>query len=286
MNRRQTYGDATLPMPSMDEVPEEYRERLGDLFDTWRAVRARNMLLTAYYDMKNMLKDLGISIPENLLSVNCAVGWCAKAVDARAVRSVFDGYVFEGKEDPGLSELVRLNRMRSLYTQACKSLLVHGLSAVTVMKGRKGQPAAKVRVHSANQFAALWDKDEGRIGCGVVLSDVDRDGHAARYVAHFPDKVLTLERRAGERESWSCEQEDNPMGRPLMEVLVHDPDIDRPLGHSLLTPELLGIVDKAMRDVLRMEVGAEFFTFPQRYALGVADDLFCAPPRGRPGGGR
>lgn len=276
--QKQTYSDATLPTPAMGEVPQEYRDRLGDLFDTWHAVRGRNALLTAYYDMKNLLKDLGISIPANLLNVNCAVGWCAKAVDARAVRSVFDGFVFEGREDPGLSDLVGRNRLRSLYTQACKATLVHGLSAVTVMRGRAGQPSAKVRVHSANQFAALWDKDEGRIGCGVVLSDVDGAGRASRYVAHFPDAVLTLERQGGDRESWSCKAELNPMGRPLMEVLAHDPDIDRPLGHSLLTPELLGIVDKAMRDVLRMEVGAEFFTFPQRYALGVAEDLFSLPP--------
>lgn len=70
------------------------------------------------------------------------------------------------------------------------------------------------------------------------------------------------------------------MGRPLMEVICHDPDLDRPLGHSLLTRELRGIVDKAMRDVLRMEVGAEFFTYPQRYVLGAADTLFGDPPEG------
>ena len=70
------------------------------------------------------------------------------------------------------------------------------------------------------------------------------------------------------------------MGRPLMEVIVNDPDLDRPLGHSLITPEVIGIVDKAMRDVLRMEVGAEFFTYPQRYVLGAADSMFADPPEG------
>ena len=164
MKQKQTYGDVTLPRPKMDEVPKKYREKLSDLFDMWYAVRGRNSVLTGYYDMKNLLKDLGISIPENLISVNCTVGWCAKAVDARAVRSVFDGYVFKGKEDQVLSDLVRRNRLRSLYTQACKASLIHGLSAITVMRGHAGQPSAKVRVHSANQFAALWDKDRLRHG--------------------------------------------------------------------------------------------------------------------------
>lgn len=275
--QRLAYGDATLPRPNDSAVPERYLARLTSLFDTWYSVRSRNRRLTAYYDMKNELKDLGISIPENLLGVNCVVGWCNKAVHARAVRSVFDGFVFEGREDPALSQLVRDNRLRSLYDQACRSSLVHGLSALSVMAGTEGQPAAKVRAHSANQFAVLWDKDADRIGCGVVLADVDEEGVASKYVAHFPEAVLTLV-RDGTR--WDVLEEGNPMGRPMMEVLVYEPDIDRPLGHSLLTPELLGIVDKAMRDVLRMEVGAEFFTFPQRYVLGASEDLFSVPPDG------
>ena len=265
MIQDQTYGDTSLPRPSMEGVPEEHRECLGDLFDTWHAVRSRNALLSSYYNMKNALKDLGISIPENLISVNCVVGWCAKAVDARAVRSVFDGYVFQGKEDAQLSDLVRRNRMRSLYMQACKASLIHGPAAISVMRGRKGQPAAKVRVHSANQFAALWDKDEGRIGCGVVLSGVDRMGRASRYVAHFPDAVLTLTRRQGQREEWTCDAEANPMGRPLMEVLVHDPDIDRRLlaGAILATPHIAGYSAQGKANATAMAVGA----VARRFAL-------------------
>lgn len=276
--QKQTFSDASLPRPSDSAVPDRFKARIDDLFDTWAGVRSRNAGLSAYYDMKNLLKDLGISIPEGMLNVNCTVGWCKKAVDARAVRSVFDGYVFEGREDAELNALVKENRLRTLYNQACRSSLVHGVAAFTVMRGRAGQPAAMVRAYSANQFCCLWDKDAGRIGCGIVCADVDNDGRARKYVAHFPEAVLTFER--GERDQWSCIEEGNPMGRPLMEVLIFDPDLDRPLGHSLITPELQGIVDKAMRDVLRMEVGAEFFTYPQRYILGASDDLFSVPPEG------
>lgn len=276
--QKQTHSDTTLPRPWGEAIPERYRARLDQLFDTWYAVSARNRTLTAYYDMKTALKDLGISIPENLLSVNCVVGWCKKAVDARAVRSSFDGFVFQGFEDDDLDRLVRANRMRSLYKQACKSALTHGLAAFTVMRGGPGQPAAVVRAYSANQFTCLWDKDARRVSCGVVCNEVDERGVATRYTAHFPEAVLTLERGADQR--WACIEEPNPMGRPLMEVIVNDPDLDRPLGHSLITPEVIGIVDKAMRDVLRMEVGAEFFTYPQRYVLGAADSMFADPPEG------
>ena len=36
----------------------------------------------------------------------------------------------------------------------------------------------------------------------------------------------------------------------------------------------MGIVDKAMRDVANMEIGAALFTYPQRYILGAAEGLF------------
>lgn len=272
-------------MPSLDAVPERWRARVGDLFDTWTDVMGRNRVLRDYYEMHNRLRDLGISVPPTLTGINCVTGWCSKAIHAHSSRSVFDGYVFDGQADGTLDSLVRANRMRSAYRMACASALTYGVSAMTVMRGGAGMPAAVVRTYSANQFCALWDKDAGRIACGVVLADVDRGGNATRYVCHFPDAVLTLTRSDADATParWSCEVEPNPMGRPLMEVFCNDPDPDRPLGHSMLTPELLGIVDKAMRDVLRMEIGAEFFTFPQRYILGCDDGIFSAPPEDEPG---
>lgn len=276
MRRKTTYGDVNPLTPDLSNVPDTYAETIQDLFDTWANVRARNRVLRDYYEMKKGVENLGISIPPTLKATNCVTGWCAKAVNARANRSIFDGFVFEGAEDARLKRLVRENRLRSKYREACASALVYGVSALTVMRGRAGQPDVMVRAFSANQFCALWDKDAERIGAGIVLADVDREGNPSRYVVHLPDAVLTLS--APEYgTAWECFAEPNPMGRPLMELIVHDADPDRPMGHSLLTPELLGIVDKAMRDVFRMELGAEFFTFPQRYILGADEELFTVP---------
>ncbi len=273
----QVYTDSNIVKPVLDAVPEKYREDVDSMFMTWDSVRPRNIMLSRYYNMHNALKELGISIPEGMLNVNCTVGWCKKAVDARAVRSIFDGFVFEGAENLALNREVKRNRLCSLYDMACRSALVHGIAAFTVMRDKE-EGGAKVRAYSANQFAVLWDKDKSRIKCGIVCADVDKNGNAIKYVAHFSDAVLTIEKT--DDSKWECTTEESILGRPMMEVMPYDSDLDRPLGHSLLTPEVLGIVDKAMRDVLRMEVGAEFFTYPQRYILGAADSLFCDPPKG------
>ena len=276
--RQATFNNTGIPMPDLEIVPEHHREDVFNLFSVWSGVRERNASLSRYFDMKNDIKNLGISIPPQLTNTNCVVGWCEKAVYARVVRSKFDGYVSRGGKNAELDALTLENDMRALYKQAATCALTHGLAAMTVMKGGAGQPAVKVRVLSANQFACLWDKSLDRIKCGIALHDVDDTNTASAYVAYFDDCVITFRRGTPAKSwEWTVEVEPNPMGRPLMEVLVNAPHPDHPLGRSLLTPELRGIVDKAMRDVLRMEIGAEFFTFPQRYILGAADDLFAAP---------
>lgn len=266
-------GVTSTPVPDLAIVPTRYRQDVIDLFDTWAAVRSRNATLRTYVEMKNATKDLGISIPPDLTRVNSVVGWADKAMRVRVVRSKFQGYVFEGEQDRRLDMLVRRNRLASKYSMGCRGALTYGCSAMTVMRGAtRRQPPVMVRSFSANQSVMLWDKDEDGIGCGLAAVGIDRKGIANRYVLHEPDAVITFWR--DDEYRWECMVEPHVMGRPLMVPLVHDADDDRPLGHSVITPELMGIIDKAMRDVLRMEVGAEFFTAPQRYILGADPDLF------------
>lgn len=266
----------SMPRPDLDVVPSRWREDVIDLFDTWESVRSRNTTLRSYVEMKNATKDLGISIPPDLVKVNAVVGWADKAVRVRMVRSRFQGFVFEGEQDRRLDRLVRQNRLVTKYGRGCRGALTYGPSAMTVMRGAgRRQPPVMVRGFSANQCVMLWDKDADGIGCGLAVVGVDRDGIASRYVLHEGDAVVTLSRvDRDDRYDWECSVEPHRMGRPLMVPLVHDADDDRPLGHSVVTPEVMGIIDKAMRDVLRMEVGAEFFTAPQRYILGADPDLF------------
>lgn len=277
MQRLSRYDAVGADVPQDDAIPVELRQTVHDLFDTWASVRARNARLTRYYEMRNGVKDFGIAIPPSLKHVDEVVGWAQKAVDVRVNRSRFDGFVFRGRSDPSLDVLVSQNRLRQLVHMATRSMLTHGCAAMTVMRGGSSQPAAKVRAFSANQCCMLWDKDADQIGAGIVLSDVDRDNRACRYVLHTPDRVVTFAREYGDSDWYLASDERNPVGSMLMVPLVNDADIDKPLGHPVLTPELISIVDKAVRDVLRMDVGAEFFTTPQRWATGVAADLFSKP---------
>ena len=59
-----------------------------------------------------------------------------------------------------------------------------------------------------------------------------------------------------------------------MEPLVYRPSLDRPFGKSRITRAVMSITDSAVREALRTEVSAEFFTTPQKYLLGADEELF------------
>ncbi|KXB33764.1 hypothetical protein HMPREF3192_00992 [Atopobium deltae] len=256
-------------------IPETYRQKTKDMFAKWQFVQTRNQDLTNLYRMDRAVKLLDVvDMPEQVRQVSCVMGWAKKAVDVMAKRSKFDGFVFAGKNDTVLDRMVKDNALLNLYDKACTASLTHGVSCFTVMAGTKNQPKAVVRAFSAQQSCVLWDKDKARAKCGVVLASTDRKGAPDKYIIHFSDAVLTMQ-RAG--RSWSCAYEHNPFNTPLIIPMAYDADLDRPLGHSRITPSIISIIDKAMRDVLNMDVASAFYTYPQRYMLGLDQNVIQSP---------
>ncbi|MGL5174488.1 MAG: hypothetical protein ACRC75_11600, partial [Olsenella sp.] len=111
MNVVQSYdrGGSGVAKPDVLGLPDKYAVLFSNTFDVWNAHLARNRVRDRYYDGKNALKDLGISIPPSLTNIETVVGWPQKAVDSLAVRSRFDGY---GGSD-ALNDLVEQNNFFS-----------------------------------------------------------------------------------------------------------------------------------------------------------------------------
>src|SRR5690625_4620119 len=249
---------------------------LRTLLDRWASKVRRNQLRMTYYDGKNRLRDLGISIPPQLKAVETVVGWPAKAVDALAHRVVFDGFVLPGdQEDPyGLSAAFQENEMQMALPQAITSALIHAVAFISVTHGdtEAGQPEVLVQARSGMYGTGIWDRSTRSLRAALSVSDVDANGVPTEMVMHLPDRVGHIVRSAAGR--WSAAWRRNPVGRVLVEPLVYRPDLDRPFGRSRISRPVMSITDEAVRTVLRTEVSAEFYTAPQRYALGLEEDAF------------
>jgi hypothetical protein len=253
------------------------QDELDALVQVWNAKAGRNDVRQRYYDSHNRLKDLKVSIPPSLATTETVVGWPAKAVNALAQRSIFDGFVTSGADqDPlGLRDLLRQNHFKLLYREAVTSELVHSCSFVTVTMGQAGEPDILLSLRSARFASAIWDMRARRIRSGMAVTDVDRDNRSqpTEVTLYLADAVIICESRNGR---WTvAEKMPNPLGRPLMEPLVFQPSLDRPFGHSRVSREVMSITDSAVRQALRMEVLSEFNTSPQRYVLGAQDDIFA-----------
>ena len=280
MTQRQLY---VVRPDQVDGMPEADSRLFSELVKTWNRKLDRNKLRLTYYRSRNVLEDLGISIPPPLKDVETAVGWPAKAVDALAARSVFDGFTFGGEEDGDLSRILDDNDFAEQYQEAVSSELITSPAFVTVTRGQGDEPEVRTSFYSAVNACALWDWRRRRVRCGFTITDYDETADFGMVPSvlnmYTPEAVYQCVRRRDGR--FSCSRMDNPQGRPLMEALCYRPSLDRPFGKSRISRSVMSITDSAVRTALRSEVAAEFFTSPQRYLLGADEDTFKDDPDGK-----
>lgn len=263
---------APYPMPiTFDtEFPREWAYMLEDLFALWAAKLTRNRLRMRYYSGKNVLHDFGISIPPQLLNVETVVGWPQKAVDTMAVRSRFDGFSATDPETQAMLDgITASSRLRVKYRQAVQGTLIHSCSFATVEVGEDGEP--RIDFHSAECAAARWDDAKGRIAYGMTIEGW-REGMPAAVNLYTEDCRVSLWNDG--RSFWEWAAQPYVMGRPTMEALVYRPTQSKPFGQSRITRAVMSITDSAVRESLRTEISAEFFTSPQKYLLGADRDAF------------
>ena len=270
-------GFSNIGAIAVPGLSEAELSMLKDLLKVWHKKLLNNSVRMEYYNGHNHLKDLGISIPPSLRSTKAVVGWPAKAVDALAARSRLEGFTFaEDTEDDALGLIMRLNDFKNTYSQAVKSELVHSCAFVTVSAGRKetGEPPVILSAYSALTAAALWNRRKKRIACGLTIVAQDHKApHKPTALNLYTDEAV-IEMRREKSGKWSSRAVEHVHGRPLMEPLVYRPSLDRPFGKSRISRAVMSLTDSAVRQAIRCEVAAEFFTSPQRYLLGASEEDF------------
>lgn len=258
------------------------REQLARLMDVWRQKHGRNVLRRNFYNMHVQPTNLGISLsPEMVAKLNVACGWPAKAVDLLADRSILDAFVFEdGQENDGLSRIMQDNNIFSKYDMATRSELTHSVVFWTLSRGKVGRSNVRIKLHSAESAAAIWDGYEERIECGMAVIDTAPNFNGAVLTPsvvnlYTADNTVVLRRRnTAAYDSWDAEYVRNPLGRPAMEQMAFLPSVHRPFGRSRISRAVMSITMSKLRSDMRGEVAAEIISTPQKYLLGADDEAF------------
>lgn len=237
----------------------------------WGSHLNSNLRNEAYYNFEKVVQNLERGLPEQMRGMRAVVGWPAKAVDALAARSVFMGFTSDGSAAEDLGDVVRANDLRELYRQAVTSQLMHSCAFFTVSKGAAGEPDVLVSPYSASNAAGVWDVRKKRIKAGIAIVDVTEDqtgNQTPSWVNMFTDETTYICRRA-RNGRWVVDRLENPLGRPLIEPIRYKPLLDRPFGQSRINAAVRSITDEAILATTNAAVASVFYTWPQRYMMGV-----------------
>ena len=260
-------------------LPGEERERLAKLAEVYNYHLSKNALKNRYYEGRIPLSEvnLGLALPQGMkgLEIDCA--WGAKTVDVLAARSMFDGFVgLNGGDLTELDTIMNGNRFVAEYKKAVRDELKYGCTFATLAADRKIR--CKIRLHSPETAAALWNGEKGRIDCGLAIVDtVPDDSQSGVWVPavvnYYTDSTIyVLKRVVGDR--WIAKEYPHKMGRPLMEAFVWDATSKKPFGRSRLKSPIRRLIQSYVRTIANAAIGLEFATSPQKYLMGLTEDQY------------
>lgn len=269
-----------LNFGTVSGLPELETQKLHELTYVFNMHRSKNEEKERYYEGHVPLTDvnIGIALPKHFNKLNVSCSWGAKTVDVLASRSMFDGFVSNsGAAAETATRITERNNLLSQYSKACRDELLYGCTFATLSEDERG---ARIRFHSPQSAAALWDGEKGRIECGLAVIDTVYD----EVQINWQPTLVYLYTEAGtwviSREKndyiWNAHVIPHGYGVPLMVPLVWNATSAKPFGRSRIKQPIRDLIDGYIRTMADAAVGLEFATSPQKYLLGVTDDQYDA----------
>lgn len=253
--------------------------RLNKVIDVFNKHEHANYEKNRYYEGNISVNEvnLGIALPESIKGLEIGCAWGAKCVDVLAARSMFDGFVgINGEEAAELDRIAVDNDLISEYMKACRDELKFGCTFATLSSD--DEIGVKIRFHSPQTAAALWNGEKGRIDCGIAIVDTVRDETEKgewipSVVNYYTDEAVWVFIRVN-NSFWNASYYRHNMGRPLMEPLIWNATSNKPFGRSRIKGPVRKLIQGYIRTIANATIGLEFATSPQKYLLGITDDQF------------
>ena len=221
----------------------------------------RTRVLTRYkfYEMKNAVRDANISTPPEFQWMNATLGWCGKAVDSLADRLIFRAF---DEDNFDLTEIFQMNNPDVLFDNAILSALISSCCFVYISADDSGYP--RMQVIDGGNATGILDPITGLLTEGYAV--LERDDHDNPVLEAYFITGKTQYIRKGVSKAQVIA---NNAPYPLLVPIIYRPDAARPFGHSRISRACMKIMESALRTIKRSEVSAEFYSFPQKYVLGL-----------------
>lgn len=223
--------------------------------------KSRVDLRYSYYEMKNIVRDFGISTPPDLRFWMGSLGWCARAVDSLADRLSFNRFENDMYDFNGLYEA---NNRDVLIDSAILGALIGSCDFIYITADDTGFPL--MRVIDGRHATGIIDPVTNMLKEGYAVLEFDDLDQPLVEAWFIPGSTTIIEKG---QKPYVVE---NVAPYPLLVPVINRPDAVRPFGHSRISRACMSIVGSAIRTAKRSEIAAEFYSFPQKYILGMSED--------------
>lgn len=219
-----------------------------------------------YYEQKQEAERLSAIMPDALKGrYKSIAGWCSLAVDQLADRLVFTGF----EEDSDLyaaNAIFQLNNPDILFDALIVEALIGSCSFAHITHGDNGEKIPKISSLTAYDATGVMDEFTGLLKEGYAILDRDE------YNNPTLEAYFTADATEYYQSGKLIQAEENPARYPLLVPVMYRPTSRRPFGHSRISRAAMYYTQYAMATLVRSEVGAEFYAFPQKYAVGTDPD--------------
>ena len=214
-----------------------------------------------YYDMKMALEHFHLDMPKELKMMKSVLGWCGKAVDSMADRIVLRGF---SDDNFDLTKIYQMNNMDILCDSAVLAALIGSCAFIYITTDESGFP--RMRVLDAYNATGVIDPVTYMLHEGYAILERDSNG-IPKLEAYFVPGATTYYER--DREPYTTI---NAAPYSLLVPIIYRPDATRAFGHSRISRACMDLTQMAMRTIKRSDIASEFYSYPQRYVLGMDSD--------------
>ena len=231
-----------------------------------KSVRVRTRY--RYYEMKNSMEYFSKVIPEKYRWMSGVLGWSAKAVDSLADRLCFREF---RNDNFALNEIYQMNNADILFDSAALSALISSCCFIYISPDADGYP--RLQVIDGGNATGRIDPITGLLYEGYAVLKRSDAGSPIEEAYFEPGKTTYYRSGTGDGQNMIVSQiVQHDVDYPLLVPIIFRPDAVRPFGHSRISRACMQLQQGALRTVMRSEVTAEFYSFPQKYVTGLADD--------------
>jgi hypothetical protein len=238
------------------------------LMNKLRLKQNRVNLKYRYYEQKFSPNIKSLSRITHLNNLRLVLGWCTKAVDVLANRLIPTTW---DNDNFNISNIYNMNNPDTLYRASVQSALISGCSFISITPDIENinENNPTLTVYDGASATGFIDTSTGFLTSGIAILSYDELGSVKTYAEFYPDRTDYYEIGTG-KDPISIK---NNTGVPLLVPIINQPTARRPFGISRITRACMNLVDGAIRTLLRQELSAEYFSFPQRYLLGADQSL-------------